>query len=474
MTTQRISLDLGTPQVSLNNTVQVKQTEQSITKRSEMNAFQNTARLVTLDTMKKTNAKIRVVGVGGAGCNAVESMIKRGLNGVEFVAVNTDAQVLEYSNAHYKIQVGDSTRGLGAGAKPEIGKKAVEDDRDKINEVLQGSDMVFIAAGMGGGTGTGGAPVIASIAKSLGALVIGIVTKPFTWEGRDRAKNAEQGLAELRQHVDSLIVVPNSRLLNIIERGTPANQALDKANEILYDATRAISDIITIRGLVNVDFADVRTVMQKSGLALMGCGLASGENRAIDASQKAISSPLLDGMNIKGAKSILINVTSSSNFTWSEFEEGSQVISSAAGEEANIIFGYVINEDMNDYVSFTVIATGFDHEDQNAAKPYTLNAAPVQVKPQVPTQVKQAPANTSPIVIPRHLNMNDISTPTFIRNQFLKQNEESAEEEQAPIGLNLAPPQPTPAPAPKPQQSRRRHDDDDEESSSFLNQLISD
>jgi len=288
-------------------------------------------------------------------------MISRGLDGVEYVAVNTDSQVLESSKATHKLQCGTSiTRGLGAGADPNIGRKAVEEDREKLADLLSGSDMVFVTAGMGGGTGTGGAPIIASVAQSIGALVVGIVTKPFRWEGKKRMLNAEQGIQELRQHVDSLIVIPNERLLSILDGSVNAFAAFDKPNEVLYEATRGIADIITVEGLINVDFADVRAVMNQSGEALMGCGIASGENRAIEAAQKAISSPLLEGINIKGAKSVLLNVTGSSNLTMQEINEGNNVIFEAAGDEANVIFGCVRKEEMNDYVSYTVIATGFD------------------------------------------------------------------------------------------------------------------
>lgn len=317
----------------------------------------------TLDREKTMSAILRVVGVGGGGCNAVESMIRRGLTGVEYVAINTDSQVLESSNANYKIQIGANlTKGLGAGADPNVGKKSAEESRERITEVLRDSDMVFITSGMGGGTGTGAAPVIASIAKSLGSLVVAIVTKPFRWEGKKRMLNAEQGIQELKQYVDSLIVIPNERLLNILEKSTGAFVAFDKPNEVLFEATRGIADIITVGGLINVDFADVRSVMNQSGVAIMGCGIAAGENRTIEAAQKAISSPLLEGVSIKGAKSILLNVTGSSNLTMQEIDEGNNVIFQAAGEEANIIFGLVRKEEMNEYVSYTVIATGFDDE----------------------------------------------------------------------------------------------------------------
>lgn len=318
-------------------------------------------KFATIDKDDSLQAKLRVVGVGGGGCNAIESMMKRGLNGVEYIAINTDSQVLDKSSADHKVQVGRNlTKGLGAGADPNVGRKAIEEDRDQIKKILEGSDMVFITAGMGGGTGTGGAPIVASIAQSVGALVIGIVTKPFKWEGKKRMQNADSGIVELRQFVDSLIVIPNERILNIMDDSSEAFAAFDKPNEVLHEATRGIAEIITVSGIINVDFADVRSVMNQSGEALMGCGLASGENRAVEAATKAISSPLLEGVNIKGAKNILLNVTASSNLTMKEVNEGNQVIYDSAGEEANVIFGLVRKEEMNEYVSYTVIATGFN------------------------------------------------------------------------------------------------------------------
>lgn len=334
----------------------------------ENNNNKGRLKFVTLDReeTQKLSAVLKVVGVGGGGCNAIDSMIHRGLTGVEFIAINTDAQALARSLAPTKVQIGANiTRGLGTGAIPNIGKKAAEEDRDKLTRILDGSDMVFVTCGMGGGTGTGAAPIVASIAKSLGALVVGIVTKPFSWEGKQRMKNAEEGIKELRQYVDSLIIVPNSRILSIVDSATAAVAAFDKPNEILYEATRGIADIITMTGIINVDFADVRTVMKESGQALMGCGIASGENRAIEAAQKAISSPLLEGVSIKGAKNILLNVSGSSNMTMQEIEAGNNIIFEAAGEEANVIFGVVVKEEMNDYISYTVIATGFGANGQS-------------------------------------------------------------------------------------------------------------
>ena len=386
-------------------------------------------RFATLDKEKTMSAVLKVVGIGGGGCNAVESMIKKGLNGVEYVAINTDAQVLNSSTATHKIQVGSNiTRGLGAGADPDVGKKSLEEDRERITEVLSGSDMVFVTAGMGGGTGTGGAPVIASIAKSLGALVVGIVTKPFRWEGKKRMLNAEQGIQELKQYVDSLIVIPNERLLNILDPNTNAFAAFDKPNEILYEATRGIADIITVEGLINVDFADVRSVMNQSGEALMGCGIASGENRAIEAAQKAISSPLLEGINIKGAKSVLLNVTGSSNLTMQEINEGNNVIFEAAGEEANVIFGCVRKEEMNDYVSYTVIATGFEGSHQ----PFVEKGKSINTKP----KEKESFRGGFNFLENKEVDTEDLDVPTILRVKSPKSSIEK--EEDAPqTGFNF-------------------------------------
>jgi cell division protein FtsZ len=341
---------------------------------------------VTIDRAPKSNATLKIVGVGGGGCNALSSMINRGLTGVEYIAINTDAQVLENNDANHKIAVGSKiTKGLGAGADPTIGRKAIEEDRDRIAEILRGSDMVFLTAGMGGGTGTGGLPAVASIAKSLDILTVAIVTKPFRWEGKLRMSNAEKGIQELKQYVDSLIVIPNERLLSVIDKNANMFQALDKANEVLYEATRGIADIINVEGYINVDFADVRSVMQGSGIALMGCGIASGENRAIEAAQKAISSPFLEGIHIKGAKSVLVNVTGSSSLTMKEIYDGNNVIFEAAGEESNVIFGCVQKESMNDYVSYTVIATGFDDKSLAGRQKVAPTSAP-KVAPPAPKQ----------------------------------------------------------------------------------------
>lgn len=379
----------------------------------------NTNRFATIDREKPMSAILKVVGVGGGGCNAVESMINKGLRGVEYVAINTDVQVLAKNSAHQKIQIGCKlTGGLGAGANPDIGKKAAEEDRDKIMEALNGANMVFITCGMGGGTGTGAAPIVASIAKSVNALVVGICTKPFPWEGKLRNENAEKGINELRHSVDSLIVIPNSRLNSTIDQNVSAFKSFDIPNEILYEATKGIADIITVEGLINVDFADVKTVMSQSGVAVMGCGIASGENRAIEAAQRAISSPLLDGVNIKGAKHVLINVTGSNSLTMGELYSGNEVIYKAAGEEANIIFGAVCKEEMNDFVSYTVIATGFDSIDKrklkndNSSKNFGTTRSGF---PKKPLNETFSFMNSSDDIDP-----NDLDTPTIIRNQSQK------------------------------------------------------
>ncbi len=388
------------------------------------------SRFATIDRERPSSAVLKVVGVGGGGCNAIESMIARGLTGVEYIAVNTDAQVLNSSSANHKIQCGAGiTRGLGAGADPNVGKKSIEEDRERIADALAGSDMVFVTAGMGGGTGTGGAPVVASIAKSIGSLVVGIVTKPFRWEGKKRMLNAEQGIEEFKQYVDSLIVIPNERLLSILDKNTNAFTAFDKPNEVLYEATRGIADIITVEGLINVDFADVRSVMNQSGEALMGCGIASGENRAIEAAQKAISSPLLEGINIKGAKSVLLNVTGSNNLTMQEINEGNNVIFEAAGEEANVIFGCVRKEEMNDYVSYTVIATGFDGSQQT----YSSKTSKPQTNKSRDNYLISGGFDFSDS---NEIDKNDLDVPTIIRVKSPKQTLNDKEEEIPNPGFN--------------------------------------
>jgi len=304
-------------------------------------------------------ARMKVVGVGGAGGNAVNRMIQEKLVGVEFISVNTDVQALSNSEAHRKIQIGKTlTRGLGSGSKPDIGREAVVENRDEVAEALQGSDMVFVTAGMGGGTGTGAAPVVAEIAREAGALTVGIVSKPFTFEGRKRLQVADEGIDELRQVVDTLIVVPNERLRDVVEKGTTIQEAFRVADSVLLNATRGISDLITVTGLVNVDFADVKTIMTEMGQALMGTGYGVGENRATESAQEAISSPLLEDMSIAGASGVLINITGGPDLSLHEVSEVSSVIHDAAGEDANIIFGAVIDPDLKGEIRVTVIATG--------------------------------------------------------------------------------------------------------------------
>lgn len=317
--------------------------------------------MIEIETIQD-GAKIRVVGVGGGGGNAVNSMINRGIQGVEFISINTDLQALDKNLAPNKIQVGKNlTRGLGAGADPTVGKKAVEESREEIADMLTGSDMVFVTAGMGGGTGTGGAPMVANIAKSVGALVVGIVTKPFTWEGKRRLSQADEGISEMKKNIDTLIVIPNHRLLSIVEKNALFVEAFEKANQVLYNGTRGISEVITRSGFINVDFADVRTIMREMGDALMGTGFGKGENRSIEAAQAAISSPLLEGVSINGAQGVLVNITGGPNLTMNDVDSVMNVVYDAVSSDAaNIIFGTVIDESLAEELYVTVIATGFN------------------------------------------------------------------------------------------------------------------
>jgi cell division protein FtsZ len=309
------------------------------------------------------NARMKVIGVGGGGGNAVNRMIDEDLEGVEFISVNTDSQALKQSKSQVKIQIGKKlTRGLGAGARPEIGRQAIEESRDEVRRILEGADLVFVTSGMGGGTGTGAAPMIAEMAREMGALTIGIVTRPFLFEGKKRMRQAEQGLAELRRTADTVIVVPNERLLSVVGKGTSFRDALKKADEVLLHATRGISDLIHVTGEVNVDFADVRTVMASRGPALMGTGYGQGENRAVDAAQEAISSPLLDNVSISGAQGVLINITGGMDLTIDEVTTIASIIQEAAGEDAEIIFGAVHAPELESEVRVTVIATGLVQE----------------------------------------------------------------------------------------------------------------
>ena len=318
-------------------------------------------RLAVMLDEEQLGARIKVIGVGGGGGNAVNRMIQAGIKGIEFMVANTDVQAMRTSLAPVKLQIGGKlTKGLGAGANPEIGKQAALEDTDRILEALSGADMIFITTGMGGGTGTGAAPIIASLAAELGALTVAVVTKPFGFEGKRRRIQAEQGIRSLRETVDTLITIPNERLLNFVERATSLNEAFTIADDILRQAVQGISDLITVPGEINLDFADVKTIMHGMGMALMGTGVSSGEHRAVEAAQRAISSPLLEEASIEGAKGVLINITGGPDMTLFEVHEAASIIQEAADEEANIIFGTVIDPRMKDEVKVTVIATGFD------------------------------------------------------------------------------------------------------------------
>ncbi|OFZ18789.1 MAG: cell division protein FtsZ [Bdellovibrionales bacterium GWB1_55_8] len=346
-----------------------------------------------IDQIASHGAKIKVVGVGGSGCNAVNTMIRMGLEGVEFITANTDRQALDASLASVKIAIGQElTKGLGAGANPEIGRKAALEDYPRISEILSGADMVFITAGMGGGTGTGAAPVFAKIAKEIGALTVGVVTKPFMFEGKKRMKHAQGGIALLREHVDSLIMIPNQRLLAISGATLSMVDAFKKADEVLLNAVQGISDLINHTGLINSDFADVRTIMQNKGLALMGIGYGQGEHRAVEAATNAISSPLLEDISIDGATGIIINITGGSNLKIHEVNEATTLIMEAAHEDAEIIFGTVIDESLKDSVKVTVIATGLGGANAHLGIPNLIQAS----VPNVVT-AQQAPVTVSAV-----------------------------------------------------------------------------
>jgi len=388
-------------------------------------------------------ARIKVVGVGGGGGNAVNTMIQSGLCGVEFVAANTDVQAIAKNEAPVKVQLGAQlTKGLGAGANPEIGRQAALDDSELIRDHLTGADMVFVTAGMGGGTGTGGAPVVARIAREVGALTVAVVTKPFTFEGKKRMRQADEGMEELKAAVDTLIAIPNERLLAIAGRNTSLVDTFRKADDVLLQAVRGISDLITETGLINLDFADVRTIMAGMGMAMMGTGVASGENRAIEAAQKAIASPLLEDMSIFGAQGLLINITGSQDLSLHEVNEAASLIQREAHEDANIIFGAAIDERMGNEIRITVIATGFEQASQRgvqrpamvitAAKEVeTIPAAPISVRT---TPVRTAPRDTTRPVVRMGTIIDNGESPTWQRPsaepepQPVKQENVSVEE----------------------------------------------
>ena len=344
--------------------------------------------MLNFDVELEECAQIKVIGVGGGGNNAVNRMVEAQLKGVEFISVNTDKQALYTSKAEYKVQIGEKlTRGLGAGANPEVGKRAAEESKDEIVKLLQGADMVFVTAGMGGGTGTGAAPVVAGLAKEMGILTVGVVTKPFAFEGKIRMKNAEGGIAELKSKVDTLITIPNDRLLQIVQKNTSMLDAFAVADDVLKQGIQSISDLIAVEGLINLDFADVTTIMKDKGLAHMGIGSASGETRAIDAARQAIQSPLLE-TSIQGAKGVLLNVTGGPNLGLFEVNEASTLVMESCDPEANVIFGAYIKEDLGDEIMITVIATGFEGL-QNGA--LDLDTKPKSsIRSSLNTTVKQA------------------------------------------------------------------------------------
>ena len=390
------------------------------------------------------NAKMKVVGIGGAGGNAVNRMIDEELEGVEFISINTDSQALKSSRAQVTLQVGKKlTRGLGAGARPEVGRQALAESEEDVRRALEGADLVFVTAGMGGGTGTGAAPMVAEIARDMGALTIGIITRPFSFEGKKRERQADQGLTELRRCVDTMIVVPNDRLLAVVPKGTSFRDALKKADEILLHATQGISDLISVTGEINVDFADVRTVMASRGPALMGSGFGEGENRAQEAAQEAISSPLLDEVSIAGARGVLINITGGMDLAIDEVTEISSIIQEGAGDEAEIIFGAVHDPDLEGKIRVTVIATGFDSaknekvissDFQNSKPRSNTIPNPKPMLPDLQIQIEEEdealvgvavasdeevlPLNRFPERVVSSNQLLELDIPTFIRRQM--------------------------------------------------------
>jgi cell division protein FtsZ len=369
------------------------------------------------------SAKIKVIGVGGSGGNAVNTMMSVGIAGVDFIVANTDAQALRMSKAQVKIQIGTQlTKGLGAGANPNVGRDAALEDRDKVHEALKGADMIFIAAGMGGGTGTGAAPIIAEVAREHGALTVGVVTKPFSREGRQRLAKGEDGIKELKKHVDSLIVIPNDRLLGLAGKSMSILDAFKPSDDVLRQAVQGISDLITQSGLINVDFADVKSIMSERGMAMMGIGLGTGENRAVDAAVKAISSPLLEDIDISGAKGVLVNISGSASMTMDEFDAASKVIHEKVHEDANIIVGLVIDETLGETIKVTAIATGFgDRFDLEKGRHEMKNVAtmvkPVESRLEVPTFIREKQQRETQVRQRSFLSDDEdqYDIPTFLR-----------------------------------------------------------
>jgi cell division protein FtsZ len=366
------------------------------------------------DEPPMTGARIKVIGVGGGGGNAVNRMIEAGIEGIDFLVANTDLQALKRSRAPIKIQLGGKlTKGLGAGANPETGRNAALEDTEKIIEALEGADMVFVTTGLGGGTGTGAAPIIASLATELNALTVAVVTKPFHFEGKRRMEQADQGLRELRECVDTVITIPNERLLGTVDRSVSLQDSFKLADDVLRQAVQGISDLITVPGLINLDFADVKSIMQGMGMALMGAGRASGEDRALKATQQAISSPLLEEATIEGAKGVLINITGGLDLTLYEVNEASSIIREAADVNANIIFGAVIDESMRDEMKITVIATGFDKEISDTGVITNSNALSQSQSRYLPRAGDELPARTGT----GQLRADDLDVPAFIRKK---------------------------------------------------------
>ena len=351
-------------------------------------------------------ATIKVIGVGGGGSNAVNRMIENGIKGVGFITVNTDAQALNLAKSETKLNIGEKlTRGLGAGANPEVGKKAAEESREAIIQHLKGADLVFVTAGMGGGTGTGAAPVIAEIAKECGALTVGVVTRPFTFEGRKRAAQAEAGIAALKEKVDTLIIIPNDRLLEIVDKKTPMIEAFRHADNVLRQGVQGISDLIMVPGLINLDFADVKTIMSERGSALMGIGIGTGENRAADAARNAIMSPLLE-TSIEGARGVIMNITGGLNLSLYEVNEAAEIVIAASDPEVNVIFGAIIDENLKEEIKVTVIATGFEHK-------------AVSIPTRRPSPQQEIPEPKMPNLRPfgAQVNSDQLDIPTFLRNR---------------------------------------------------------
>ena len=401
--------------------------------------------MLQFETSMEKSAVIKVIGVGGGGCNAVNRMVQSELKGIEFIAANTDRQALNNCLAETKIQIGEKlTRGLGAGANPEVGQKAAEESLDEITALLDGADMVFITAGMGGGTGTGAAPIIAKAAKEKGVLTVGVVTKPFHFEGDKRMKSAMKGIDELRQHVDSLVTIPNDRLLAIAPKNAKLTEMLKKADDVLYAAVRGVTDLITKPGMINADFADVRTVMSKQGMALMGEGVASGENRAIDAAKKAISSPLLEDITIGGAKAILVNITASEDMGMDEFSNAGSFIRDAAkgpdGEDPEIIIAMSVDENSGDEMRITVIATGIEPATSTSQTSSGTKVTRIPPKPQQETAPSPQPVfraqSPRPMAVPPEVqlqsnpyhgfNDEDRSIPTYLRIKERMQAQQAA------------------------------------------------